>query len=114
MNTHRWPRWLAASTATLGCVAVLSIASASAGDDSIKHVDQHFSGARVVGADAIHLVGMNPLAETVKVDVVATTVTPQPFPTNANPAAKGTPAATPAPVPKPISAAFAPIDSAIS
>jgi hypothetical protein len=83
----------------LGCSIVLGAVAVSAADDSIKHLDQHFTGDRVVGAPAIRLIGNNPLTQNISVDVVATAVTPQPLPNgiNPNPAPTGTPAASPAP-----------------
>lgn len=93
------PRAIVAALAA-GCVVVFGAAKVSAADDTIKHIDQHFSGDRVVGDVTMRFIGANPLTQSVKIDVVATTVTPQPLPsgfTNSAPAAAPNPAATPAP-----------------
>ena len=58
------------------------------------------SGDRVVGSVTMHFVGLNPLTQTISLDVAATVVTPQPLPsgfTNSSPATTVT--ASPAPSP---------------
>jgi len=99
MIAMRTLRLAAAGIAVLGCCIAVGDVAVCAADDSIKHLDQHFTGDRVVGAPAVRFVGNNPITQNVTIDVVATTITPQPLPNglNPNPAPTGTPAATPSP-----------------
>jgi hypothetical protein len=101
MNKYGTSRVIAAAITALGCVVIVGAACVSAADDTIKHVDQHFSGDRVVGGVTMHFVGMNPLTQSVTFEVAATVVTPQPFPsglTNGSPASAKPDASTPSPV----------------